>query len=125
MRQLHDGEVSLTAEIANDYCTLRAAQDREWILQAEIVRQIGVATAGLYPKFNLLAGVSFASNRLSNLFSTSNLGELGPGSIMWPVFNASSARLAEAQYRVGLVPYLNVPTAQATLMQQRASRIAT
>ncbi len=31
----------------------------------------------------------------------------------------SSARLAEAQYRSGLVPYMNVLTAQATLLQQR------
>jgi NodT family efflux transporter outer membrane factor (OMF) lipoprotein len=190
--QMHDAEVSLTAEIANDYCALRATQARIAILQDEIARQnallgltaakrragfvtaldvnavktqvaaaeaqvptleaaaradehaiatlmgkqpeeltarldspaslpappetlpvglpsdllrrrpdiriaerqlaaasaeIGVATADLYPKFNLLAGVSFTSNHLSNLFSTGNLGEFGLGSIMWPIFH--------------------------------------
>ncbi|HEX4293579.1 MAG TPA: efflux transporter outer membrane subunit [Rhizomicrobium sp.] len=279
--QMHDGEVSLTAEIASDYCALRAGQARVQVLQYEIAQQnallalttakrragfvteldvnavrtqvaaaqaqvpalqaqaraaehaiavlmgkqpedltalldpptavpsppatlpvglpsdllrrrpdiraaerqlaaasaqIGVATADLYPKFNLLAGVSFTSNHLSNLFSTSNLGEFGLGSIMWPIFNGgridanisvkqeeanqayltykktvlaavqetedaidryaasqqalvtlrqsvdsaqSSAVLSQAQYKAGLVPYLNVLTAQATAQQQR------
>jgi NodT family efflux transporter outer membrane factor (OMF) lipoprotein len=279
--QFHDGEVSLTAEIANDYCALRVAQARVRILKAEIARQnallsltaakrragfvteldvnavktqvasseaqipaleaqarasehaiavllgkqpeeltvqldtpaalpsppttvpaglpsdllrrrpdiraaerqlaaataqIGVATADLYPKFDLMAGVSFASNHLTNLFSTSNLGEFGLGSVTWPIFNAgkihanirgkqeeadqayltykktvlaalqdaedaidryaasqlalvslqqsaataeSSATLAQAQYKAGLVPYLNVLNAQATVLQQR------
>jgi NodT family efflux transporter outer membrane factor (OMF) lipoprotein len=279
--QMHDGEVSLTAEVANDYCALRAAQARIEILKAEIARQnsllsltaakrragfvteldvnavktqvsaaeaqipaleadaraaehaiavllgkqpeeltaeldvpaglpsppatlpaglpsdllrrrpdiraaerqlaaataeIGIATADLYPKFDLLAGASFTGNQLGNLLSTRNLGEFGLGSIMWPIFNGgrihanikvkdeeanqayltykktvlaalqetedaidryaasqralialrqsaasarSTAQLAEAQYRSGLVPYLNVLTAQATLLQQR------
>jgi outer membrane protein, multidrug efflux system len=47
---------------------------------------IGVATADLYPKFNLLAGVSFSSNQLSNLFSAANLGELGLAQVSAPIF---------------------------------------
>ncbi|HTT97411.1 MAG TPA: efflux transporter outer membrane subunit [Rhizomicrobium sp.] len=47
---------------------------------------IGVAVADLYPKFNLLGGASFTSNRLDNLLSTSNLGELGLLQITWPIF---------------------------------------
>jgi NodT family efflux transporter outer membrane factor (OMF) lipoprotein len=47
---------------------------------------IGVAVADLYPKFNLLGGSSFTSNQLSNLFSTSNLGEFGLLQITWPIF---------------------------------------
>ena len=38
----HDGEVSLTAEVANDYLTLRALQARITLGQAELERQKGV-----------------------------------------------------------------------------------
>ncbi|HEY1707638.1 MAG TPA: efflux transporter outer membrane subunit [Rhizomicrobium sp.] len=191
--ELHDGEVSLSAEIANDYCSLRATQAREQILTGEIARlqtllkitaarahagfvtqldvnearsqlassqaqlpslqadaramehaiaillakppealvaeldstaplpalpkmlpvglpsellrrrpdvreaerrlasataEIGVATADLYPKFNLIGGVSLASNQVNTLFSGNSLGEFGLASIMWPIFNA-------------------------------------
>jgi multidrug efflux system outer membrane protein len=47
---------------------------------------IGVATADLYPKFNLLAGISFTTNQLSNLFSAGNLGEFGLGQVTAPIF---------------------------------------
>jgi multidrug efflux system outer membrane protein len=47
---------------------------------------IGVAVADLYPKFDLLGGASFTSNRLDNLLSTSNLGEFGLLQITWPIF---------------------------------------
>lgn len=47
---------------------------------------VGVAVADLYPKFNLLGGVSFTSNKLSNLLSASNLGEFGLLQITWPIF---------------------------------------
>jgi multidrug efflux system outer membrane protein len=40
--QMRDGEVSLTAEVATDYLTLRAAQMRIAILQAEAAAQQGV-----------------------------------------------------------------------------------
>ncbi len=48
---------------------------------------IGVAVADLYPKFNLLGGASFTSNRIDNLLSTSNLGEFGLLQITWPIFS--------------------------------------
>ena len=40
----HDGEVSLTAEVANDYLTLRALQARIALGEAELERQKGVFT---------------------------------------------------------------------------------
>jgi NodT family efflux transporter outer membrane factor (OMF) lipoprotein len=48
---------------------------------------IGIAVADLYPKFNLLGGASFTSNRIDNLLSTSNLGEFGLLQITWPIFS--------------------------------------
>jgi NodT family efflux transporter outer membrane factor (OMF) lipoprotein len=143
---------------------------------ASATAQIGVATADLYPKFNLIAGASFASNHLSDLLSGSNFGALGLGSIMWPILNGgridanirakteeahqayyayqttvlgavqnvedalvryaadqqslvarqraedtarSSATLAAQQYRVGLVTYVNVLTAQQNALAAR------
>jgi multidrug efflux system outer membrane protein len=47
---------------------------------------IGVATADLYPKFNLLSGVSVTSNQLSNLFSSNSLGEFALGQVTAPIF---------------------------------------
>ncbi len=75
---------------------------------------IGVATADLYPKFNLLAGISFTSNQLSNLFSSNSLGEFGLGQIAAPIFNGGKthanihAKEEEAQqallaYRAGVL----------------------
>ncbi|MBV9990331.1 MAG: efflux transporter outer membrane subunit [Alphaproteobacteria bacterium] len=53
---------------------------------------IGIATADLYPKFDLLAGISFTSNQLSNLFSSNSLGEFGLGQIAAPIFNGGKTR---------------------------------
>ena len=55
---------------------------------AAATAQIGVATADLYPKFNLLGGASLSSNSVSSLFNSSSFGALGLGSIMWPIFTA-------------------------------------
>jgi outer membrane protein, multidrug efflux system len=49
--------------------------------------EIGVAVSDLYPKFNLIGAVSFAGGGLGNLVSGGNLGEVGLGSITWPVFH--------------------------------------
>lgn len=138
---------------------------------AAATANIGVAVADLYPKFDLLGGVSLASSHLSTLFTGSSLGEAGIGAVTWPIFHggqiranirskedeadqayyaykktiltamqdvedallrydkdqqrllsleraATSARsssdIAYQQYRVGLAPYVNVLTAQAT-----------
>ena len=53
---------------------------------------IGVATADLYPKFNLLTGISFTSNQLSNLFSTNSLGEFALGQVAAPIFDGGKTR---------------------------------
>ncbi|HEY5347186.1 MAG TPA: TolC family protein, partial [Rhizomicrobium sp.] len=146
---------------------------------ASATAEIGVAVAALYPKFDLLAGLSFTSNHLDNLLSGSNLGEFGLGTIMWPIFHfgeghanitakkeerqqayyayqkavlgavrdaedaltrytgdqrrlvalekgaaaaQSSADIALAQYRVGLVAYDTVFTAQANALSARDAR---
>jgi outer membrane protein, multidrug efflux system len=140
---------------------------------AAATANIGVAVADLYPKFNLLAGITLTSNHLSSLVSPSSLGELGLGMIQWPIFNAgkteanisakteerdqayyayqkavlgavqdaedalvrtlndqgrvdalvsaqasasASADIASRQYRAGLVTYVNVLTAQSSLL---------
>jgi NodT family efflux transporter outer membrane factor (OMF) lipoprotein len=54
---------------------------------AQATANIGVAVADLYPKFDLLAAVTFTSSHFSNLFSGDSLGEAGAGSITWPIFH--------------------------------------
>lgn len=54
---------------------------------AQATANIGVAVADLYPKFDLLAAVTFTSNHFSSLFSGDSLGEAGAGSITWPIFH--------------------------------------
>ncbi len=164
--------VGLPSDLLRRRPDVRAAERK----LAAATAQIGVATSDLYPKFDLLAGISVASNHFSNLFSGANLGEFGLGSIMWPIFkggeitaninakneeaqqaynayktsvlgairdaddalarfikeqmrcevlqhdvasSSSSVRLAQEQYRLGLVTYVNVLTAQSTLLSAR------
>jgi NodT family efflux transporter outer membrane factor (OMF) lipoprotein len=59
---------------------------------ATATANVGVAVSDLYPKFNLLAGVSLASSHLSNLFTSNALGEGGVGAVMWPVFHGGQIR---------------------------------
>jgi len=54
---------------------------------ASATANIGVAVADLYPKFDLLGGVSLASSHLSTLFTGSSLGEAGIGTVTWPIFH--------------------------------------
>jgi NodT family efflux transporter outer membrane factor (OMF) lipoprotein len=54
---------------------------------AQATADIGVAVADLYPKFDLLAAVTFTSSHFSSLFSGDSLGEAGAGSITWPIFH--------------------------------------
>jgi NodT family efflux transporter outer membrane factor (OMF) lipoprotein len=54
---------------------------------AAATAQIGVAVADLYPKFDLIGAASFTGSHLSSLLSGSNLGEVGAGAIMWPIFH--------------------------------------
>jgi outer membrane protein, multidrug efflux system len=59
---------------------------------ASATANIGVAVADLYPKFDLLGGVSLASSHLGTLFTGSSLGEAGIGTVMWPVFHGGQIR---------------------------------
>lgn len=54
---------------------------------AQATAQIGVATADLYPKFNLLGGISSAASSVGGLFNSSSISEVGLGSITWPIFH--------------------------------------
>jgi len=46
-----------------------------------------VATADLYPKFNLLAALTSASTGIGGLFNSSSITEAGLGGISWPIFH--------------------------------------
>jgi NodT family efflux transporter outer membrane factor (OMF) lipoprotein len=54
---------------------------------AQATAGVGVAVADLYPKFDLLAALTFTSSHFSSLFSGDSLGEAGAGSITWPIFH--------------------------------------
>jgi len=53
---------------------------------------IGVAVSDLYPKFDLMGGLSLASSHLTTLFAGNSLGEVGIGSVMWPIFHGGQIR---------------------------------
>ncbi|HEY4075484.1 MAG TPA: efflux transporter outer membrane subunit [Rhizomicrobium sp.] len=75
--------VGLPSELLRARPDIRMAERK----LAQATAQIGVAVADLYPKFDLLAAANFSSNHISNLLSGDNLGQVGLGSIMWPVFH--------------------------------------
>ncbi len=54
--------------------------------------QVGVATADLYPKFNLIGSIGLETLSLGNVFSASGLAYLIGPSVTWPVFNAGAIR---------------------------------
>jgi len=59
---------------------------------AAATAQIGVAVADLYPKFNLIAVLSFAGNSFTRLLSSDNFGQGGIAMITWPIFNGGKTR---------------------------------
>jgi multidrug efflux system outer membrane protein len=75
--------VGLPSDLLRRRPDVRAAERK----LAAATADVGVAVADLYPKFNLLAGISVTSDHLNNLLSSDNLGEFGLGSIMWPIFH--------------------------------------
>jgi len=54
---------------------------------AQATANVGVAVADLYPKFDLIAALTVTSSHVSSLFSGASLGELGAGSITFPIFH--------------------------------------
>ena len=54
--------------------------------------EVGIAVASLYPKFDLIAAASYASDSLSGLVSSRNFTRAGIGLIRWPVFQAGGGR---------------------------------
>ncbi|THD58152.1 efflux transporter outer membrane subunit [Phenylobacterium sp.] len=54
--------------------------------------QIGVATADLYPKLDLLGLASFASRDLSSLLSSRNFSTIGVADGSWTLFDAGKTR---------------------------------
>jgi NodT family efflux transporter outer membrane factor (OMF) lipoprotein len=74
--------VGLPSELLRRRPDIREAERR----LAAATANIGVAVADLYPKLNLIGLLSMSSNSLGGLVSTNNLGEIGVGSIMWPLF---------------------------------------
>jgi multidrug efflux system outer membrane protein len=67
---------------------LRAAERRLAATNA----QIGVQTANLYPKLNLLGLASFASPKLESLLATQNISTVGVGMIQAPLFEGGRVR---------------------------------
>jgi NodT family efflux transporter outer membrane factor (OMF) lipoprotein len=75
--------VGLPSDLLRARPDIRAAERK----LGQATAQVGVAVADLYPKFDLLAAINFSSTHLSSLFAGGNLGEVGLGSITWPIFH--------------------------------------
>lgn len=80
--------VGLPSDLLRRRPDVRAAERQ----LAAATAQEGVAIADLYPKFNLLGALSFTGNMLGTLFSAGNFGQVGVGSIMWPIFKGGQIR---------------------------------
>jgi multidrug efflux system outer membrane protein len=76
---------------------------------AAATAQVGVAVAQLYPKFNLLALASFASNSLGGPFSSDSFSAGGAGLVSWPIFTAgksrANVRISEEQQNQAYLAY--------------------
>ncbi len=71
--------------------------------------QIGVATAALYPSFNLAGSLGVSANSVSSLFNWNNSAwSIGP-SVSWPIFEAgrlnANVRLQTEFQRQSLITY--------------------
>jgi NodT family efflux transporter outer membrane factor (OMF) lipoprotein len=58
--------------------------------------QVGVETANLYPKLNLIALATFASPKVEDLLSTQNFSTLGLGMLSAPIFEGGRTRASIA-----------------------------
>jgi NodT family efflux transporter outer membrane factor (OMF) lipoprotein len=79
---------------------------------AAATANIGVAVANLYPKFNLLGVLSFASNAfrgVGGLFDAKNFSTLGAGQFSWPLFEGgqleANVRINKDQARQAYLAY--------------------
>ncbi|HZZ67415.1 MAG TPA: efflux transporter outer membrane subunit [Phenylobacterium sp.] len=103
---------------------------------AAATAQIGVATAALYPKLDLLALASFASRDFSSLLSRKNFSTIGAADGSWTLFDAGRGRAnvaakreaatqADLAYRKALLTALqeveDALSARAADSQQEAS----
>ena len=75
--------VGLPSELLRARPDIRMAERK----LAQATAEIGVATADLYPKFNLLAAITSASTGIGGLFNSSSITEAGLGGISWPIFH--------------------------------------
>jgi len=75
--------VGLPSELLRARPDIRMAERK----LAQATAEIGVATADLYPKFNLLAALTSASTGIGGLFNSSSITEAGLGGISWPIFH--------------------------------------
>lgn len=83
-----DLAVGIPADVLRQRPDIRRAERQ---LAAQTAR-IGVATAEMYPKINLIGSIGFESLTLDNLISAgSRAYSFGPR-ITWPIFNAGSIR---------------------------------
>jgi len=83
-----DIAVGVPADVLRQRPDIRRAERQ---LAAQTAR-IGVATAEMYPKINLIGSIGFESLTLDNLISAgSKAYSFGPR-ITWPIFNAGSIR---------------------------------
>lgn len=89
----------LPSELLRRRPDIRAAERRLAAANA----QVGVATAGLYPSFNLTGSGGLISTALSNLVSTGSLQGAAAGAINWPILDGGRARGQLAAAREGYV----------------------
>jgi NodT family efflux transporter outer membrane factor (OMF) lipoprotein len=75
--------VGLPSELLRARPDIRTAERQ----LAQANANIGVAVADLYPKFDLLGALTVTSSHFSSLLSSGSLGEIGAGSITWPIFH--------------------------------------
>jgi multidrug efflux system outer membrane protein len=80
--------VGLPSELLQRRPDVRAAERS----LASASAQIGVATADLYPKLDLLGLASFASRDLSSLLSSRNFSTIGVADGSWTLFDAGRGR---------------------------------
>jgi NodT family efflux transporter outer membrane factor (OMF) lipoprotein len=103
-----DLPVSLGSELVRQRPDIRASE----ALLHQASAQIGVATANLYPQFNLTAGISSTATYPSQMFNAAAAGWSLLGGITQPLFNGGALdakrRAAQAAYESAQSQYRGV-----------------